>query len=204
MLQTIAAVVLSLFVLEGIGWAGACEDKCRNGAFDANGAFWAARNNANTTITVFKDGQQFGSQPGGTTPAMPALADFGGSVFIAVKGTDSPPGVWVNRWTGSSWTGWSLVNNGRTINSPDMTVFGSPTNTLFLAVAGTDNNMYRNRFFSNWLGWQVLPGYVTDAQTCADPFQIRIGGTGSDGRCWVNTSTDGANWSGFTPGQPCP
>jgi hypothetical protein len=38
---------------------------------------------------------------------------------------------------------------GQTKNSPDMVVFKS--STLFLAVAGTDNAMWVNRYVSGWI-----------------------------------------------------
>lgn len=205
MIQIIIATIFNLFLLNGIGWAGACEEKCRNAAFDSSGQFWTAVRNSDNTIIVSVNGTPIGSQPGGATPANLALQSFGGQVFLVVKGVDIPPGtayggVWFNRWTGSGWTGW--VNDGLTVNSPGMVVFSS---TLFLDVAGSDNGMWVNRYTTNWLGWQGLGGFLRDALACAtDPSEIRVGGEGSDPQCYRRTSTDGVNWTGWVVAPPCP
>jgi hypothetical protein len=202
MLQTGIALILSLMLFSGSGWADACPEKCRNASFLGTN-FWTAVRNPTNTITVSRNGLSVSPQPGGTTPNLPAVQGFGSQVFLVVRGTDINQGVWANQWTGSSWTGWYNVNAGMTTNSPAMEVFN---NTLFLVVSGVDINkgLWVNRWTTTWVGWSGVASQFTSAQTCASGSNIRVGGTRTDGQCWRLTSTTGTTWSGPMVGSPCP
>ena len=201
MVLTMIAAVLTLVLSSGAAWAGACEEKCRNADYFSASFYHAVKQPApGNGIEFFRDSFSSGvPQPGGAALNVPALRNFGGKLFLVVRGADGNNGVWVNTFSGSAWPGWQSV--GLTINSPDLTVYASK---LHLAVVGTDNGMYLNRYTSFWWGWQALGGFLTDALCCSGSSQIRAGGTGSDNQCYRKTSGDGVIWSGWTVAPPCP
>ena len=205
MLQAVIVGMLSLVLFLGQGGRvveAACAERCRNAAFLGSDFWWAVRNSDNT-ISVFRNGFLFSPQPGGTTPNLISLQVFSGQVFLAVRGTGTQQGVFVNRWTGSSWTGWIRPQQGSTTNSPDMSVF---SNSVHLAIAGTDlpnRGLWLNRYTSAWLGWVGIANLFTSAQTCASS-SLRVGGCRTDGQCWRLTTTNLGTWSGPTLGNPCP
>lgn len=180
----------------------ACEQNCRSATILSQ-RFWSSMRKTDSTIEVFRDGFSFSSQPGGTTTHLPALQAFNGQVFLAVRGTDPNGGVWTNRWTGSSWAGWTNPQNGSTTNSPDMSAFN---NSVHLVVAGTDlpnRGLYLNRYTSAWLGYIGMSNLFTSSQTCASS-SLRIGGCRTDGQCWRRTTTNVVTWTAVAVGDPCP
>lgn len=197
------ALTPNIPVVVSPGGTGACAEGCRNSTTfnptgPTTGSYWVARNNQNQTISVFVNGSTANvPQPGGSTPTTPAIEGFGSKVFLVVRGTDNA--VWRNSWNGISWSGW--MKNGSTLNSPDLVIFN---NTLFLAVTGSDHGMYRDSYTTTWLGWEDLGGYLNDAQICADTAQIRVGGTGRDGRCYSRPSGNGSIWDLWAIAPPCP
>lgn len=189
--------------LPGEGSVGAaCQQNCRNAGFLGN-QFWSVLRNPNMTMTVFRNGFIFNPQPQmGKTTHLPALEVLNGQVFLAVRGDDPNGGVWTNRWTGSSWTGWANPQQGATTNSPDMSVFN---NSVHLVVAGIDPNkgLWLNRYTSAWLGYIIMGGSFTSSQTCASS-SLRIGGCRTDGQCWRLTTTNLVTWTPLAVGDPCP
>ena len=153
-------------------------------------------------MTVFRNGFIFNPQPTGTTTHLPALEVLNSQVFLAVRGTDPNGGVWVNRWTGSSWVNWTNPYQGTTTNSPDMSVFN---NSIHLAVTGTDpdKGLWLSRYTSAWLVYILMGDLFTSSQTCASS-SLRIGGCRTDGQCWRRSTTNLTSWTNFTVGDPCP
>ena len=95
---------------------------------------------------------------GAPPSARAAVAVFAGGLYVFVQGADN--GVYVNRFSGASWSGWSGVpGGGLTPSSPGAAVHGS---TLYLLVRGGDNGVYRNILSgSGWGSWKAVAGGLT-------------------------------------------
>jgi C1A family cysteine protease len=96
------------------------------------------------------------SRISGATPSKMSLASTGAEVYLAVRGTDNR--IYVNRWDGAAWTGWSMVPTGGTLAGPSMTIAGG---MMYLAVQGTDNGIYwcsQSLSAPGWSSWTKLPG----------------------------------------------
>ena len=86
-----AAGLLSLFFANGTAWAGACDEKCRNADFFLSGNFFHAvkKPAPGSEIEFFQNGlSNFIPQPGGAAFNVPALRNFGGKLFLVVRGAD--------------------------------------------------------------------------------------------------------------------
>src|SRR5512133_1365715 len=87
---------------------------------------------------------------GGATPDAPAAANYRGSQYVFVRGTDDR--IYVNTLTGTAWSGWREVpGGGATLAGPGAATFGG---ALYLFVQGTDNRIYLNALTGTaWSGW---------------------------------------------------
>lgn len=77
----------------------------------------------------------------GLTLTAPAVANFGGDIFLTVKGTDDA--LHVNRWDGS-WEGWKAVPGGGL--TPSAPALASFSGNLYLMVRGTNDGIHFNKF----------------------------------------------------------
>jgi hypothetical protein len=75
---------------------------------------------------------------GGFTPSAPDAAAFGGVLQVVVRGTDDR--IHVNRFNGSSWTGWGAIPN--TVSTPDDPAINAFDNALRVYSRGADNRIF--------------------------------------------------------------
>ena len=91
MRATVAALtLLACFPSSNFVWAGACEEKCRNADYLSATFYHAVKKNTpGNEIEFFRRGLSAGMpQPGGAAFNVPALRNFGGKLFLVVRGAD--------------------------------------------------------------------------------------------------------------------
>lgn len=71
-----------------------------------------------------------------------------------------------------------------------------------------NRQLWVNRYTGSWQGWTSSGGGLfTSASACVNTKlsqPLRIGGTGTDGQCWVLTSQNGSTFTPQALGSPCP
>jgi FtsP/CotA-like multicopper oxidase with cupredoxin domain len=89
----------------------------------------------------------------GSTPSAPTLVaeQATNALQLIVRGDNNI--IYIDRWNGMNWQGWSLVQSGSTSTSPTMTILN---NDQYFEVVGTNNVVYTstlntvNGVFSGW------------------------------------------------------
>jgi hypothetical protein len=116
----------------------------------------ANMNNTLWTTTVNVDTGTYPSwtwMPGSVTSS-PTLANWqnGNGYCLVVRGTDNS--IYINKYVGSAWQGWTALSSGSTTESPAATVIG---NKLYIVVVGMDhvtlwtsNKDLNTNAFSGW------------------------------------------------------
>jgi hypothetical protein len=95
----------------------------------------------------------------GTTPSAPILAAIEGTntMQLVVRGEDSA--IYMNKWSGAAWQGWTALPSGLTSRSPAATVYN---NDMYFEVIGLDGNLW---FSSMNLGTSAFSGWTMLAET---------------------------------------
>jgi RHS repeat-associated protein len=113
-------------------------------------------NNTLWTTTVNVDAGSYPSwswMPGSVTSS-PTLANWqnGNGYCLVVRGTDNS--IYINKYVGSVWQGWTALSSGSTTESPAATVIGDK---LYIVVVGMDhitlwtsNKDLNTNAFSGW------------------------------------------------------
>jgi len=102
----------------------------------------------------------------GATNDVPAIAILGSNLHLVVRGIDNGVYHRIGSLSGYpiSWAGWTRLS-GATNTAPTLEPVTSPSTFLNLAVRGTDNKVYCNRWSSGsgWLAsWVSLGGATVD------------------------------------------
>lgn len=100
----------------------------------------------------------------GSSPSAPTLTAMHTSngLYLMVRGQDNL--IYINKWNGNAWQGWTSLPTGSTSNSPAIAVY---ENKLHLVVVGMDgtslwyNSMNVNT--NSWSTWTSLDGSSTSA-----------------------------------------
>jgi len=214
-------------------WAQPCDSWCANSdtfnrtinpPVPGQGQYWVARRNPlnSRLITFSADGNlisQVFSPSNMSFRDPPALQYFDQRIVITIRADDQH--VYANTYTnlndglGARWTGWATDLMRPFLDfSPGIASKIPAGQTGILVVAAKDpmggvwtirSTSMANGFADGWrqLGCCAPPNFPSLA--CGDPGQLRVGGTGSDNRCYRRTSVDGLNWP--PPDQvisPCP
>lgn len=212
-------------------WAQSCAPWCANSdtfnrtitpTIPEQGKYWAARAGSFYTINLWVNGLPwFGT----TAPSSmsytgnPSLQYFDQRMVMAIRAADQR--IYANTYTnlndglGPRWTGWAAdptrlfaaLNPGIGTKIP-------AGQTGVLVIASKDGNggtwhirstTMANGFADGWRYLGCCAPYYYQTLVCGDPSQLRLGGTGSDGRCYRRVSTDGLNWSPSDQAiSPCP
>jgi hypothetical protein len=212
-------------------WAQPCDPWCANSdtfnrtitpTIPEQGKYWVARSGGFYLINLWVNGLPwFGT----IAPSFmsysgdPSLQYFDQRMVMVVRAADQR--IYANTYTnlndglGPRWTGWAAdLTKLFGPHSPGIASKIPVGQTGILLVAAKDGNggtwhirstAIANGFADGWryLGCCAPPNVPTLA--CGDPSQLRLGGTGNDGRCYRRVSTDGLNWP--PPDQvisPCP
>ena len=115
--------------------------------------------NMNNTLWQTTVNVDTGSYPGwtwmpGSVTSSPTLTAWqnGNGYCLVVRGTDNS--IYINKYVGSAWQGWSALSSGSTTESPAATVLG---NKLYIVVVGMDhvtlwtsNKDLNTNAFSGW------------------------------------------------------
>jgi len=133
----------------------------------------------------------------------PGATVFNNELYLFVEGkNDLVQGInnriYLNRFNGVSWSGWSEVpGGGLTPSEPEAVVF---KNALYLFVRGTNSRIYLNRFNGvSWSGWSEVPGGgLTLSGPGAAVFQnaLYLAVQGTDNRIYDNLLVV-SNWTGW-------
>lgn len=126
--------------------------------------------------------------------------------YLFARGLDDR--VYAN-WTSDfkTWSNWSEVAGGGKTNAA---IAAAEFGRLYLFVKGLDGHVYVNSMATDtanktWTGWSEVPGGgITDTALAATRYgsttvprlHLFAKGTG-EGNPWVNSTTDGKNWTGW-------
>jgi len=102
---------------------------------------------------------------GGSTPSSPTLVaeQAMNALELVVRGDNNA--VYINRWNGMSWQGWTLVPSGSTSNAPAITIMD---NYFYFEVVGINNVVYTATYNSVngvFSGWTPADGSTTSPST---------------------------------------
>jgi hypothetical protein len=100
----------------------------------------------------------------GATPSAPSLTESAtfGTLYLSVRGTDNT--IYINKWTGANWQGWTALSSGATGDGPAAAV---ANDILHIVVRGMDgSNLWHYYIDLNTnaeSGWAAISGSTPSA-----------------------------------------